>query len=89
MSEQSFEVQEKLAELEAALLEGTPNMPVILRTIYKQLKADPDLVTILSSEEASLIVRGLKKQTGAVIATKALKSSNARKSLKNTTVDDL
>jgi len=85
---QAFEVQEKLASLEAALLESTPNMPELLRDIHRHLKKDPDVVTLLPEEECSILVRGLKKQTKTEIATKVLKSK-PKKSLKSLTVEDL
>jgi hypothetical protein len=71
--DQAFEVREKLAQLEASLLAGTPNMPVLLRDIHRTLKADPDVVTILSEEECNILVRGLKKQTATEIAIGAVK----------------
>ena len=84
---QAFQVQEKLANLEAALLAGTPNMPIILRDIHKQLKADPDLVTILTEEECSVLVRGLKKQTGVEIAVKAIAGTKSKAASKITLAD--
>lgn len=77
--DQAFQVREKLASLEAALLEGTPNIPGLLRDIHQTLKADPDVVTILSEEECSILVRGLKKQTATEIATKAVKKGSGKK----------
>ena len=88
-STQAYEVQEKLAQLEAALLEGTPNMPTLLREIHRNLKSDPDLVTILSEEECSILVRGLKKQTATEIATTIVKKKSPKKALSKLTVDDL
>lgn len=85
---QAFEVQEKLCQLEEALLAGTPNMPTLLRDIHRTLKRDHDIVTLLSDEECSILVRGLKKQTATVIATSAAKKSGG-KALKRLTVDDL
>lgn len=87
-STQAYQVKEKLAALEQALLSGTPNMPTLLRDIHSNLKSDPDLVTILSPEDCSVIVAGLKKQTNTVIATKAIKKS-PKKALSKLTVDDL
>ncbi len=72
--DQAFQIREKLALLEQQLLSATPNMPVLLREIHKNLKADPDIVTLLSEEECSILVRGLKKQTATEIATKATKT---------------
>jgi hypothetical protein len=86
--DQAFEVREKLASLEQQLIAGTPGMATLLRDIHKVLKQDPDVVTMLSEEECSILVRGLKKQTATEIATKATKSK-PKKALKNLTVSDL
>lgn len=88
MSNQAFEVQEKLAKLEEALLAGTPNMPVLLRDIHRTLKSDPDVVTILSEEECSILVRGLLKQTATAIATAVVKKA-PKKAMSKMTVSDL
>ena len=85
---QAFEVQEKLQQLKAALLAGTPNMPVLLRDIHRTLKNDPDTVTLLSDEECSILVRGLKAQTKTEIATTATKKK-ATKAMSKMTVGDL
>ena len=86
-SNQAFEVTEKLAALEAALLQKLPTMPSILRDIHRSLKADPDTVTFLSEEECAVLVEGLTKQTGSAIATSALKAP--KKAMSKMTVDDL
>ncbi len=85
---QAFQVQEKLALLEAKLNEAAPGIPTLLREIHQQLKKDPDVVTLLSEEECNILVQGLKKQTATEISTSALKKG-AKKSLKKMTVDDL
>ena len=85
---QAYQVREKLAALEAALNAKVPNITSILRDIHTQLKKDTELVTLLTEEECSILVRGLKKQTATEIATAALKGSR-KKSLSKTTVDDL
>lgn len=87
-STQAYEIKEKLLSLETALLEGTPNMPSLLQDIHRNLKRDPDLVTILSNSECSIIVRGLLKQTNETIATKAIKKAKST-STKKLTMDDL
>lgn len=84
---QAYEVREKLAQLEEALLKGTPNMPVLLRDIHSHLKKDPDVVTILSDEECSILVRGLKKQTNTEIAIAATKKK-PKKAMSKMTVND-
>ncbi len=86
--DQAFEVREKLASLEEALLAGTPTMPTLLRDIHRSLKKDPDVVTLLSEGECSILVRGLKKQTATEIATKVVKKKGG-KSVKKITASDL
>jgi hypothetical protein len=88
MSNQAYEVQEKLAQLEQALLEQTPNMPTLLRSIHSHLKKDPDVVTLLSEQECAILVQGLKKQTLTEIATTAVKKK-PKKALSRMTVADL
>ena len=88
LSPEVLEIKTKLAELENALLESLPTMPVILRDIHKQLKADPNIVTILSDEDCSVIVKGLKQQTQTEIVAAAVKSK-PKKSLKSMGVNDL
>lgn len=74
MDTQAFNIQHKLAELEAALLERLPEMPTLLRSIHRQLKKDPEVVSIMSEDECNVLVEGLKKQTSTVIAVSALKN---------------
>ena len=89
MTTKVFEVQEKLASLEKALLEKTPNMSSLLREIHKKLKNDPDIVTVLSDEECKILVDGLKDQTKVNIATQSLTKRSGKKALSKMTVDDL
>jgi hypothetical protein len=70
-----YQVQEKLLALNEALLASTPNMATLLRDIHRQLKADPDLVTILTEEECNIVAEGLKKQTSTELATTMAKSA--------------
>jgi hypothetical protein len=81
-------IQMKIAELSQALTSSHPSMPTLLRDIHQNLKQDPDIVTLLSSEEVSIIVSGLSKQTQTTITTSIL-SSNKGKSLKKISVDDI
>ena len=82
------QVKESIATLQSQLLSSHPQLPVLLSQIHKQLKADPELVTILSEEECGIIVSGLKKQTATEISTTALKKAG-KKSLKSITLSDL
>ena len=81
-------IQLKIAELEAALLGAHPSMPSLLQIIIRDLQADPEVVTLLTSEDRSRIVAGLVKQTGAQI-TESMMSGGKGKSLKKIGVDDV
>lgn len=83
----SEQIKENVAALESALASQHPTMPSLLQSIWKQLKANPDCVTLLTEEEIGVIVNGLKKQTATEIATVALKSKT--KSLKSLGIADL
>lgn len=85
----AFELKEKVAQLEQALLNSHPQLPVLLRTIHTTLRNDPDNVTILSEEEVGVIVAGLKKQTMTEITTSTVKAASNTKKLKNITLDQL
>lgn len=83
MSNQAFELQEKVASLSNALLERHPRMPQLLQDIYQNLRAQPENVTLLSEDEIAIIVNGLKEQTKTEFASAVTKSPSAAKSLKN------
>lgn len=73
------EIQMKIAELQEALLNAHPTMPLLLRDIHKKLQSDPATVTLLSEEEISIIVSGLKLQTNVELANASKSSSAAGK----------
>lgn len=65
------EVQDKIQELQERLLSQHPTMPVLLQTIHKLLKQQPDNVTLLSDEQVGVIVSGLLRHTSTEISAKA------------------
>jgi len=87
-TDQAYQIREKLLALDEALTSQLPNLGSILRDIHTTLKNDPDTVTLLSEEECSILVRGLKKQTATEIATAAVKKKGG-KAMSKMTVDDL
>lgn len=87
--DQAFQIKEKLAQLEERLEANAPGLATLLRDIHQTLKKDPDVVTLLSEEECSVIVKGLKKQTATEIATSALKAKGGKKAMSKMTVNDL
>jgi len=82
------QIRSNIAELQSALLAAHPQIPTLLRTIHKQLAADPAVVTILTEEEVGIIVSGLKRQTAVEIVTKSKPASKTSK-IKSMTLDDL
>lgn len=94
VSEREFDVlefQSKISQLQSALLEAHPSMPVLLREIHNQIRKDPELVTIISEEEIGVIVNGLKKQTNTEIAAKTTKTTKTtmKKQVANVSLDDI
>lgn len=81
------QLKEQVLTLQAQLLENNPNMPVLLRTIHTQMRADPANITTLSEEDIGIIVQGLEKQQNVIIATQILKDK--KKALKNIDIADL
>jgi hypothetical protein len=69
-------IKAEISKLQEALLKQMPEMPSILRTIHKQLKENPDCVTLLTEEEIGQIVLGLEKHTGAVIVADTVKKQS-------------
>lgn len=85
----AFQVQERIAQLSQALLSLHPQMPTLLRDIHTTLRANPDVVTLLTDQEIGVLVSSLKKQTGVAITTSAASKKPSSAALKKITVDDL
>lgn len=85
------EFTDKLNSLQSALLTAHPEMPVLLQRIHRQLKEDPDLVTILTEEQIATIVNGISVVTNTKLAvdSKKVEKTAKDKRLKNVTLDDL
>ena len=81
------QIKEKVLSLQEALLSQHPTMPSLLRDIHTNLKANPDVVTLLTEDEVGVIVNGLKRQTATEIATTTLKTKT--KAVKSISLADL
>lgn len=76
-----------IESLRIAIHEVHPTMPQLLQTIWKQLKDNPDCVTILKPEQIAVIVQGAEIQTNIKISEGISKPrANKKKVL---TVDDV
>ena len=80
------ELQMKISALENAIHTAHPTMPILLKEIHTILKNDPSNVTLLSEEDISIIVSGLKQQTKTEITQATMKKKT---SLKNVGLADL
>ena len=80
-----FEFAEKLASLQAAILNKHPTMPTLLQEIHRTLKQYPENVTLMNEDEIAIVVSGLmaQTQTSLVKATVASASKSATNSVKN------
>ena len=79
----TYELKEKVASLEAALLSRHPTMPTLLKQVHSTLLQYPEQVTILSPEERATIIKGLSHHTGVKFAEAATKKPSASKLLKD------
>jgi len=76
-----------IESLRIAIHEVHPTMPQLLQTIWKQLKDNPDCVTILKPEQIAVIVQGAEIQTNIKISEGISKPKTSKK--KALTVDDV
>jgi len=84
------QIKAEIISLESALLSAHPQMPQLLQKIHRQLKNDPEIVTLLEESEIAIIVSGLQKQTQTSLVASLTKASASKKaSLKKVTEDDL
>lgn len=91
-SKLGFEFLDKINELELALLERHPRMPLLLREVYSALRKQPENVVLANEEELAIIVQGLDHQTGnelAALAVSQVKKPSARKTAAKISADQL
>lgn len=78
----------KVAEIQEAILSAHPSLPLLLQQIHRNLKADPEQVTLLTEEQIGVIVNGLSKQTQTSIAT-SVGTKKTGKAIKSIGLSDL
>lgn len=77
----------KIEDLKLKLQSNMPGYESLLFIIHKQLASDESLVHLLSDEQVGIIVAGLKKRKGIILAE--VKKKKDKSSLKNIDVEDL
>lgn len=78
-----------ILDLEQKLLAKHPEIPKLLATIHRQLKTDPEVVTILTPEQIKIVVSGLQHHTKVQLIAKVMGDGTKKKSLKSTSIDDI
>ena len=63
MTTDGFILKEKVAALAETILAKHPSMPSLLAEIHKNIKANPEQITLLSEDDIKTIVNGLEIQT--------------------------
>jgi hypothetical protein len=79
MSTLSFDVQEKLANLQARLEARDPDIKTALSTLHNTLKKQPENVTILAEDQILILVKGLEHVTGVHFAVSSSKGTGSTK----------
>lgn len=82
-------IKERMSELQDALDKSLPNFPNILKDIHDSLRADHEIVTLLSEEEIAVIVRGLETHANIEIAPIAAKKAINRAKKQPISASDL
>jgi hypothetical protein len=84
-----LDVLDRLNKIEATLNEKDPMMPLHLKNILKQMHTYEELVHLLDDEKIHILMEGMKKYKNIQLVKEITASPRGRKSLKNTSVDDL
>lgn len=71
-------IKAQISELADALSTRAPGYESLLQTIHKNLAEDPDTQHFLTDEEIGVIVAGLTKKTGLMIAEEAVKKAGRK-----------
>lgn len=79
------DIKQKIVTLQAALEERVPNIKTYLADIHKTLAEDPEVVTAMSEEEISVVVKGLMQYANTEIPVS--KSAGKKKKTPITAAD--
>lgn len=85
------ELEQKIAELDAALAAKHPLFPTMLQVIHRNLSSDPALTYLLKPEQKTVIMKGLmlRTQTQIVQEKVASAASGRNKGLKSIGIEDI
>lgn len=79
----------RCAELQQALEQEQPGYKTILQDIHEKIRETPELLYALKDEDIAVLVSGLEKHTGVVIAEKKAKEPMTKKRAAKLTEDDI
>jgi hypothetical protein len=85
------QIVQKISVLKEMLQQSLHGYESILQQIHINLAKDPEIVTLLTPEEVGVIVAGLAKRKGIIIATTSTAKAKTAsgKSLKNVGLEDI
>lgn len=90
--QQSFEVlrlQENMGKVEAALLEKTPDLPIVLAEIHKDMLKHEELVHIMDDEDIAILHRAFETHKHVVLLQKETDKQAKGRGRKKLTEKDL
>lgn len=72
-------VAQMIADLQEKLTTVQPGWESLLQMIHSTLQRDPDVVHLLTEEQVGIVVSGLQKKTGLVLAVDKAKPKKGEK----------
>lgn len=81
-------IKNRIIKLQEAMEKDIPEYASILHTIHKALSKDDELTHMMDEEEVGILLRAMKLRKNVVLVEEKSKKS-AKKSLKDTTLDDI
>ena len=87
MSTIPIDLENKILDLQEAVIKRLPQMPMLLQDIWTALKQQPENVTLLEEDQIQKIVAGLEIQTNTKLTEVMAKKAKTGKVKVN--LDDL
>lgn len=81
-------IKNRVVKLQEAMEKDIPEYASILHTIHKALSKDDELTHMMDEDEVGILLRAMKLRKNVVLVEEKSKKS-AKKSLKDTTLDDI
>lgn len=83
------QLQARFLQIEKNLVEMTPELPVALAEIHKQLQQHEELIHLLDDEDLMKLHMGFEKYKQIEVFTKAVKATKSKKKLSDKELSDI